>query len=130
MVSERGPASSPDTICRCAINRAYLTPIVKVLPMLTKQWQKHTVKLIKLKQTGKVEVCFAFWIFSQIVTPLSYSISILNSHGFFIILRNASSAPLSFVSHPCSTVYRSNLRYSRNTPSCSSQNLSSSFSVR
>ena len=48
------PAAAPDAVRRCAIQGGDAAPIVKILPVLPEQRQKHPVKIVKFKQARQM----------------------------------------------------------------------------
>ena len=56
MRTEADAPAAPETVGRGSIDRADLTPIIKIRPVLTKKRQKHTVKLVKFKQPGEMVI--------------------------------------------------------------------------
>lgn len=75
MLTKPDTSSAPNTVCWSAIYRTDIAPFVKVFPMFTKKRQKNTVKLIKLKKSRKMIVCFILLYFCHIT---SHHFPILN----------------------------------------------------
>ena len=52
--AKAGASPAPDAVGRCAIQGGDAAPIVKILPVLPEQRQKHPVKIVKFKQARQM----------------------------------------------------------------------------
>ena len=58
MFAEACSSAAPCAVGRCAIDRAYLAPVIEIFSMLTEYRQECGVKVIKLEKPRQVVVCF------------------------------------------------------------------------
>lgn len=82
MFAEACSSAAPYAIGRCAIDRAYLAPVIEIFSMLTEYRQECGVKVIKLEKPRQVVVCFM----GHVVSPhFNYSMVGVGSQSYFPI---------------------------------------------
>ena len=68
MFAEACSSAAPYAVGRCAIDRAYLAPVIEIFSMLMEYGQECGVKVIKLEKPRQVVVCFV----GHVVSPHFY----------------------------------------------------------